>query len=540
VIDSITISHDRVKTRLLTDALDGTLGAGAAAPTLGAAGIGDGRSAFSFDGGDYVTIYTTKLASELNLAKGSVLIWVKMASAAVWADGTERAFVSLRNAAFDGMILEKQTVANRLRFIHLGSGVSDFVDDTSLGATTDWFLMAMTWDQAADQAKCYLNGAQVGATLTTLGAVANPPGSGNTTLGASNTGVSLPHSGFLAHAAVFDKVLSAAELLGVFNSRSHDMRTAVLALDPIAYWMLDDNSGTLATNEVASAEIGYKFHLNLVHENAPGFADAVFSDFTPEDHAEGGYYSARFKIRARLNVLKEIFERGLGRWVEAWGYGLEPEFEGMITEMTYNLPPDRFTISLDPVVNKGLMRADLDGDGDVDRSTLLENTISQERYPISHLVLGGGEVQGNPVADAAVQQYLDLRAFPRPSMVLGGATGDEYMEIFVRGFIWTLSRDVYNQTAVTGTQAMTAEIRDILNDKGEYVASQRRDANTTVVARVLDADRRPWDLIVDMTKLGDAESNRWLPQMTGRRCTNAVGRQFILKQAAPPVIPPTS
>src|SRR3989304_249344 len=75
-----------------------------AAPPLGAAGIGDGRSAFSFDGGDYVTIYTTKLASELNLAKGSVLIWVKMASAAVWADGTERAFVSLRNAAFAGMI----------------------------------------------------------------------------------------------------------------------------------------------------------------------------------------------------------------------------------------------------------------------------------------------------------------------------------------------------------------------------------------------------------------------------------------------------
>jgi len=524
---------------LITSAFDGALGAGAAAPTLGAAGIGDGRSAFSFDGGDYVTIYTTKLASELNLAKGSALIWVKMASAAVWADATERMFINLRNAAADGMSLEKTSVANQLRFLHVGSGITDLVIDTSLGATTDWFLMAMTWDEAADQFKAYLNGAQVGATQTALGAVANPLTSTLTTLGAYNTTPIIPHSGFLAHAAVFDEVLSASDLLGVFNARNLDMRKAIMSLGPIAYWMLDDDSGTVATNEVATEETGYKFLLNLVEENQPGFIDAVFSEFAPEEHAEGGYYSCRFKIRSRETVLKEMFERGLGRWIEAWGYGLEPEFEGMIVEMTYNLPPDRFTISLEPVVNKGIMRADVDGDGTVDRSTLLQNVPSQEQYPISQLVLGGGEVQGNPVADQTVQQYLDLRAFPRPSMTLGGGSGDEYLEVFVRGFVWTLSRSIYNQTAVTGTQSMTAEVRDILDDQGEYVGSQKRDANTTVVARVLDADRRPWDLIVDMTKLGDAQSFRWLPQIYGRRCTTAVGRAFFLKQAAPPVIPPT-
>ena len=283
------------------------------------------------------------------------------------------------------------------------------------------------------------------------------------------------------------------------------------------------------------------FLLNLVHKDtSPGFADATFLNFVPEERAEGGLHSVRFSMYGRLTTMKEMFERALGRWVEVWGYGLELEFEGIITEVVFNLPPDRFTNSLEPVANKGVMRADLNADGVVDRSNILQNAASQEQYPISQLVMGGGQVQGLTVADQTIQQYLDTRAFPRPSLQLGGASGPVHLEIFARGFIWTLARQVYNQILLTGSQSMSAEVRDIL-DSGvaEYVARHVREANTTPVTKEHDADRRPLDIITDMARLGDANNNRWLPAMKGRTCVSAVGRVFLLKQAAPPIRPPT-
>jgi hypothetical protein len=283
------------------------------------------------------------------------------------------------------------------------------------------------------------------------------------------------------------------------------------------------------------------FLLNLVHrDTSPGFSDATFLNFTPEERAEGGLHSVRFEMYGRLTTLKEMFERALGRWVEVWGYGLELEFEGIITEAIFNLPPDRFTNTLEPVANKGVMRADLNADGVVDRSTTIQNAASQEQYPISDLVLGGGQVEGLVVADQTIRQYINLRALPRPSLQLGGASGEVHLELFARGFIWTLARQVYNQTALTGAQSMSAEVRDILSSgKAEYVARQVREANTTSVTREHDADRRPMDIIVDMTRLGDANNNRWLAAMRGRSCVSAVGRVFLLKQAAPPIKPPT-
>jgi hypothetical protein len=133
-----------------------------------------------------------------------------------------------------------------------------------------------------------------------------------------------------------------------------------------------------------------------------------------------------------------------------------------VREATFNLPPDRFTKTLDQIANKTWMRADYDGDGTVDRTTVLQNTNSQGKYGIVDMILAGGEVEGLNVADSAVQTLLDLRAFPKPAADLGGGSGRPYVEIFCRGYINTLSNQVYNQTANTGTQSMSAEIKDII------------------------------------------------------------------------------
>jgi hypothetical protein len=44
-------------------------------------------------------------------------------------------------------------------------------------------------------------------------------------------------------------VLTAAEIAAVYAAQTGDMRAAIMALDPIAYWMLDEDSGTTAASE---------------------------------------------------------------------------------------------------------------------------------------------------------------------------------------------------------------------------------------------------------------------------------------------------
>jgi hypothetical protein len=269
----------------------------------------------------------------------------------------------------------------------------------------------------------------------------------------------------------------------------------------------------------------------------PGPAELRFSDFRMERHAEGGLWSATIKVHGRENLIKYLYGSVLGFFVETWGYGLQEYFEGYVVETVLNLPPDRFTKSIDFLANKTWMRADVDDDGTVDRSTVLENADSQARYGTSEIVMSGGQIQGLVVADQAVQGYIDLRAFPKPSADFGGATGSVYLELFCRGIAHTLSKRVYNQTADTGTQSMSSQFQDIVDAVGEFIASRRRDANTTVVTKEYDADRKALDILTNMAALGDAQFSRWLVQGTGKSCTSVKGRRLVLKQASPVVKP---
>jgi hypothetical protein len=284
-----------------------------------------------------------------------------------------------------------------------------------------------------------------------------------------------------------------------------------------------------------------RFVLNLSPANGRSFARARFSALRPSDRAEGGYWGLSFRIHAREVILKELFENGLGRLVEVWGYGLEPDFEGWIDEIIYTLPPDVFPISLRGIANKVHMRADTDGDEVAERSTTIENSTSQNLYGIFDRVLGGGALSGSAVADQTVQQYVDLRSFPMPEADFGGSRGKEAsIEIYARGYITTLERRIYNQTAETGVQSLSSEINTILTSIGQFIASSDRDANTTSIQREHDIDRRGLDVVLDIPRLGDSGNNRWLLRMEGRDCTGVVGRKALLRQAAPVEPPPSS
>jgi len=217
------------------------------------------------------------------------------------------------------------------------------------------------------------------------------------------------------------------------------------------------------------------FLLNLSPMDTIGHAEARFQKYTPLDRAEGGYWAASFTVLARELILKELYENALGRVVEVWGYGLEPDFEGKIEEVVFVLPPDRFTIGLRTLSNKAHMRADLDGDGEVDRSTIIEHAESQDLYGIADSVMSGGQLSGESVADQTIQSLINLRALPKPAAQFGGETGVSTIEVFARGFITTLDRRVYNQTAETGNQSLSSQIIDVIGERGEVAPIAFKD-----------------------------------------------------------------
>jgi len=84
--------------------------------------------------------------------------------------------------------------------------------------------------------------------------------------------------------------------------------------------------------------------------------------------------------------------------------------------------------------------------------------------------MSGGQLSGESVADQTIQSLINLRALPKPAAQFGGETGVSTIEVFARGFITTLEQRVYNQTANTGNQSLSSQIRDVIELKYEDVA----------------------------------------------------------------------
>ena len=77
---------------------------------------------------------------------------------------------------------------------------------------TDWVPFVITWDKAGDAMKAYYNGSQSGSTQTIAGTWAGALNSASCVIGAANTTPATPWYGYLAHGAVWDRALPAAEI----------------------------------------------------------------------------------------------------------------------------------------------------------------------------------------------------------------------------------------------------------------------------------------------------------------------------------------
>lgn len=195
--------------------------------TQGATGIGDGNTAFSYNGASsYTNIYSSEINSAFSPDAGTLLAWAKVSESGVWSDGTGRRLIVINSSSNNQLLLTKNATSNQLLGLLTFDGISKGVNITS--TTTNWFLLAMTWDKSTNELKVFLDGVQQGTTQTGLGTWSGNLSSTSNVIGAGSTTPSLIWSGNIAHVALWNTALTPTEIAALYAnvvSSSHDTAT---------------------------------------------------------------------------------------------------------------------------------------------------------------------------------------------------------------------------------------------------------------------------------------------------------------------------
>lgn len=178
------------------------------AVTLGVQGIGDGRTAASYNGtASFNNIYSASLAAAFSGAEGTIAVWLQYNGTI--NDGVTRRIFQLLVDNNNRIQFNKIT-DGRYGFTYAAGGTNKTIASGLItSAYTYWVL---TWSASGDAAKAYVNGVQFGATQTGLGIWAGALSSTQTILMAGSTAPIELTNGFIAHAAVWSTALSGAQI----------------------------------------------------------------------------------------------------------------------------------------------------------------------------------------------------------------------------------------------------------------------------------------------------------------------------------------
>lgn len=179
--------------------------------TLGQTGIGDGRTAASFNGTtSFCNIYSASLNGAFTGGENTIAFWAKGTTDAVWSDGINRQLFRLFVDASNFVRFIKGA-DNVLNASYVAGGVSNGIGGGTPGLT-GWNHIAFTTSKVANQRKLFINGAQVGSTATVGGTWAGNLSSTECAIGAANVTPVEVWNGVMAHAAVWSSALTPAQV----------------------------------------------------------------------------------------------------------------------------------------------------------------------------------------------------------------------------------------------------------------------------------------------------------------------------------------
>ena len=175
--------------------------------TLAQPGIGDGQTSalFGETGTTLSTLTTSGIIPAINTAEISILLWYKVSAVGVWTDSTTRYLFEITTDGNNYASIYKSSTNNRINMAYSAGATSKFVTVEPV-SSTGFIFLAYTASKSNNQFIGYLNGSAAGTTQTGLGTW-----SGNPTLVRFGS----QSSGYYAHVAVFNKILTPAQILGL-------------------------------------------------------------------------------------------------------------------------------------------------------------------------------------------------------------------------------------------------------------------------------------------------------------------------------------
>ena len=175
--------------------------------TFGSVGIGDGQTGATFDGStSRVNVYSAALNSAFDPNEFTLSAWALVSN---WTSAEIKYIMYI--AGTHGAGIYQNAATGQLSFLYNTTSAKS-ISPTGLSYAS-WFHVALTVSKAADEMKAYINGSQVGTTLTGLGAWSGALSSNNCLVGAAWAIPLNVWNGRIAHAAIWKTPLSAANIL---------------------------------------------------------------------------------------------------------------------------------------------------------------------------------------------------------------------------------------------------------------------------------------------------------------------------------------
>lgn len=167
-----------------------------------------------FDGAnDWINVESSALNGAYNGQLGTLAIWIKAYDASFWTDSLNHWIVRFDKDSGANYVQLLKYTDNKIYWEYNSNSVTKTIGSDAY-KNTNWQMMACTWSLAADEVKAYMNSVQVGSTATGLGTWSG--GSlENAHIGCLHHTPTFPMKGYLAHCAMWARVLSQPELLSL-------------------------------------------------------------------------------------------------------------------------------------------------------------------------------------------------------------------------------------------------------------------------------------------------------------------------------------
>lgn len=230
--------------------------------------------------------------------------------------------------------------------------------------------------------------------------------------------------------------------------------------------------------------------------------------------ADWSFGRLRFNMAGSRPELEEFFEYALGRDVKVHNDRNGVDYEGFILSLDLNTGVHKLKKSLHHIFNRAWARYDATGGVDqTQRSTVLNDTSSQDRFGIIERIVGGGQQSGLVAIDQGVKNKLEWFTWPKVNPDFGAGSGDPNIQIVAVGYGHTLKWRVYNQTVLVGDANLSVVASAVITACGDFIASSDIDLNLLQVPQEYDTDRIAYDVMDGLSAMGDLSGNRWLNRL---------------------------